>query len=128
MLIGGVNGNRAERLRDHALSIEGVRILHRVSDQVLAELYRHSAGLLFPSLYEGFGIPILEAHSLDCPVVTSDHSSMPEVAGDAAVFVNAYSAEDICAAMLTLGGDSTQMLVEARATKPSTFLLGQCKS
>lgn len=58
----------------------------RLSDQELGYLFSRADALVFPSLYEGFGIPILEAQALGCPVVTSDRSSMPEVAGDAALF------------------------------------------
>jgi glycosyltransferase involved in cell wall biosynthesis len=52
-------------------------------DAALARLYRHAAALVYPSLYEGFGIPPLEAMSLDCPVLCSGRSSIPEVVGDA---------------------------------------------
>jgi alpha-1,3-rhamnosyl/mannosyltransferase len=51
--------------------------------------------LLFPSLYEGFGLPILEAFQYDCPVVTSNNSGMTESGGDAATFVDPYSVESI---------------------------------
>lgn len=54
------------------------------SDAVLAECYRHAAVFVFPSMYEGFGIPPLEAMSVACPVVASNTSSIPEVVGDAA--------------------------------------------
>lgn len=55
------------------------------SDAMLASCYRHAALFVYPSLYEGFGIPPLEAMSLDCPVACSNTSSIPEVVGDAAV-------------------------------------------
>jgi glycosyltransferase involved in cell wall biosynthesis len=54
------------------------------SDAVLAACYAHASLFVCPSIYEGFGIPVLEAMSLDCPVACSDSSSMPEVVGDAA--------------------------------------------
>jgi len=53
----------------------------------LLYLYRHAAAFVFPSRYEGFGLPVLEAMSADCPVVAYDNSSIPEVAGDAALLV-----------------------------------------
>lgn len=56
------------------------------SDTVLASCYRHAALFVYPSLYEGFGIPPLEAMSMDCPVACSNTSSIPEVVGDAAAF------------------------------------------
>jgi glycosyltransferase involved in cell wall biosynthesis len=68
-------------------------------DDVLAALYRHAACLVYPSLYEGFGIPLLEAMSFDCPVICSDISSLPEVAGDAAEYFDPYEVEDMQAAL-----------------------------
>ena len=57
-------------------------------DPTLVTLYQRATGLLFPSFYEGFGLPVLEAMALGCPVVTSSVSSLPEVAGDAALLVD----------------------------------------
>jgi glycosyltransferase involved in cell wall biosynthesis len=72
-----------------------VRFLGFQSDETLASLYRLAAVFVFPSLYEGFGLPPLEAMASGTPVVTSNLSSMPEVAGDAAVLVDPYDAVDI---------------------------------
>jgi hypothetical protein len=65
----------------------------------LPVLYNSAYIFMYPSLYEGFGIPILETMASGCPVITSNVSSMPEVAGDAAVLVNPYSVEEISAAI-----------------------------
>lgn len=73
----------------------GVKVLGHVSDQELAALYTGAEILVYPSLYEGFGLPILDAFSCNVPVVTSDIGSMKEVAGDAAVLVNPLSIEAI---------------------------------
>jgi glycosyltransferase involved in cell wall biosynthesis len=59
-------------------------------DNTLASLYAHATALLYPSLYEGFGMPILEAMRYGCPVVASNTSSMPEVAGDAALLISPH--------------------------------------
>ncbi len=59
-------------------------------------------GLVFPSLFEGFGIPIVEAMAAHTPVITSNTTSLPEVAGDSAIIVNPYSVEEICMAMYQL--------------------------
>ena len=66
-----------------------------VEHQDLPALYSGALGLVYASLYEGFGLPILEAMACGCPVVTSNISSMPEVAGRAAVLVDPLSVEDI---------------------------------
>jgi glycosyltransferase involved in cell wall biosynthesis len=57
-----------------------------VSDEALASLYRHAACFVFPSVYEGFGLPPLEAMSIGCPVLASRAASIPEVCGDAAIY------------------------------------------
>lgn len=67
---------------------DGVRWLGRVPDEELAALYRGARCLVYPSLYEGFGIPVAEALACGCPVVTSRESAMSEVAGGAAVLVD----------------------------------------
>ena len=72
-----------------------VRFFGFVSDKTLASLYRLASVFVFPSLYEGFGLPPLEAMASGTPVVTSNVSSLPEVAGDAAVLVDPYDAIDI---------------------------------
>ena len=72
-----------------------VRFLGFVPDETLAILYRLAAVFVFPSLYEGFGLPPLEAMASGTPVVTSNLSSMPEVAGDAAVLVDPYDVDAI---------------------------------
>jgi glycosyltransferase involved in cell wall biosynthesis len=69
-----------------------VRFLGFLSDETLHVLYRLAAVFVFPSLYEGFGLPPLEAMASGTPVVTSNVSSLPEVAGDAAVLVDPYDA------------------------------------
>lgn len=73
----------------------GLRFLGRVSDEELSVLYTHARLFAYPSLYEGFGLPILEAFYHDTPVVTSNISSMPEVAGNAAELVDPLSVESI---------------------------------
>ena len=70
-----------------------------VPDEELPLYYQGAEMLVFPSIYEGFGIPILEAMACGIPVITSNISSMPEVAGNAAVLVNPYETNEIAAAM-----------------------------
>ncbi len=70
-----------------------------VSDLELTALYSSCDLFVWPSLYEGFGLPVLEAMSCGAPVVTSNTSSLPEVVGDAAVMIDPYSVEAICEGM-----------------------------
>lgn len=63
----------------------------KASDKALSELYSRALLFVYPSLYEGFGIPILEAYSCHCPVALSNTSCFPEIAGDAAIYFNPYS-------------------------------------
>lgn len=72
-----------------------IKILGHVSDEELAALYSGAEVLVYPSLYEGFGIPILDAFNCKTPVVTSNISSMPEVAGDAAILVDPSKVDSI---------------------------------
>ena len=77
----------------------GVRSLGHVSRDELVRLYRTAAGLVFPSLYEGFGLPVLEAMACGCPVASSNAASLPEVCGDAARLFDPRSVEDLVAAV-----------------------------
>lgn len=69
--------------------------LDYVAEYELGMLYKNATCLVMPSLYEGFGLPVLEAMQYDCPVICSDRSSLPEVAGDAAVYINPYQFSEI---------------------------------
>jgi glycosyltransferase involved in cell wall biosynthesis len=72
-----------------------VKFLGFVDERDLPSVYSGARLFLYPSLYEGFGLPVLEAMSSKVPVITSDVSSLPEVAGDAAVMINPYNEKDI---------------------------------
>jgi glycosyltransferase involved in cell wall biosynthesis len=87
-------------------SLEG-RVLFPgfVAEDDLAALYSGALGYVFPSLYEGFGIPVLEAQACGVPVMTSNNSSLPEVAGDAALLVDPADVDAIADAMLRLATD-----------------------
>ena len=76
--------------REHILfnneDIENQMLYIHPDDNEMEALYKNALCFIFPSFYEGFGIPILEAYSFDCPVFLSRHSCFPEIAGDAAVY------------------------------------------
>lgn len=86
-----------------ALSISTKVIPHAdLSDTKLYKLYRHALAFIYPSLYEGFGIPPLEAMAMDTPVLAANTSSVPEVTGDAALLFNPSSVEAIAEAILRI--------------------------
>jgi glycosyltransferase involved in cell wall biosynthesis len=76
-----------------------VRFFGFVPDKTLASLYRLASVFVFPSLYEGFGLPPLEAMAAGTPVITSNVSSLPEVVGNAAILIDPYEPESIAEAM-----------------------------
>jgi len=79
-----------------------VRRLGYVEDEALIWLYRNCRAFLYPSLFEGFGLPVVEAMSFGAPVLTSDTSSLPEIAGDAALIVDPREVASIAAAIRDL--------------------------
>lgn len=82
-----------------------IRTVGRVSDGDLRALYAGARMTVYPSLYEGFGFPIAESMALGTPVVTSNVSSMPEVAGEAALLVDPHDVDELSAAIASLLGD-----------------------
>jgi glycosyltransferase involved in cell wall biosynthesis len=88
VLVGDFRRRPELRERAAVLGIEKQTIFPGVvDDDRLIELYQQAALFVFPSRYEGFGLPVLEAMACGCPVISSNASSLPEVAGDAALLV-----------------------------------------
>ena len=83
-----------------------VKFLQYIPYSQLPTLINRAIALVFPSLWEGFGLPVLEAMACGTPVITSNISSLPEVAGDAALLVNPYSTQEITTAMQAIATDS----------------------
>ncbi|MCK4672939.1 glycosyltransferase family 4 protein [bacterium] len=106
-------GARFDTLRQRYASVDKSKkliFLGAVSDEKLKVLYKHAFALVFPSLYEGFGLPILEAMVMGVPVITSNCSSMPEVAGDAAILIDPHKVGQLVAAMLKIVQDETERI------------------
>lgn len=82
-----------------------VVIAGRLTPHEFAWLYRHAQCFLFPSLYEGFGLPVVEAMRVGTPVVCANTTALPEVGGDAVCYVDPTSVEQMCEAIVTLVGD-----------------------
>lgn len=91
--VGGGPFNLAEASMMSSVNDQVIQI--DATDSILQQAYRKARCFVFPSLYEGFGIPTLEAFSCDCPVVLSNTSSMPEVGGDAVLYINPEDPNDI---------------------------------
>ena len=107
VLSGQVYG-RAGWLEAKARSLgvgDRVRHIGHVPQATVAPLLRSATGLVFPSLYEGFGVPPLEAMACGCPVAASDRSALPETVGDAALLFDPDSARSIADAMTRLMDD-----------------------
>ncbi|MDF5709094.1 MAG: glycosyltransferase family 1 protein [Nostoc sp. S4] len=83
-----------------------VKFLNYVPYSELPKIINQAIALVFPSLWEGFGLPVLEAMACGTPVITSNLSSLPEVAGDAAILINPYNTREITEAMLAIATDS----------------------
>ena len=108
VLAGGV-GWRAEPVFDaierHGMNARVQRIGYVAHDDLPA-LYAAAEAMVFPSLYEGFGLPVIEAMACGCPVITADNSSLPEVAGEAGLLVQATDIEALANAMRRLATDA----------------------
>ncbi len=93
----------------HALDLEDdVIFLGRVESELLPALYNGAQLFVYPSIYEGFGLPVLEAMACGAPVITSNTSSLPEVAGNAAILIDPYDVTQIAEAMEQMLSDGDQ--------------------
>ncbi len=112
-----------EKLVDELELSNSVHILGFVPDEDLPAIYAGAQIFVYPSLYEGFGMPVLEALSVGVPVAASEASSVPEVAGDAALYFDPADTDAITSAMLHLLNDSTlrKILTDAGKKQVTKF-------
>ena len=106
------------------LESPGVRVLGYLSEEALADAYASSAVFCYPSLEEGFGLPILEAMSVGTIVVTSNVSCLPEIAGDSAILADPFSVESIADGLrraLTLEPSTRERMVTAGRERARQF-------
>lgn len=94
VLTGEINEEVLAKCREYGLESR-VSFLGKVAEEDMPSLYRGALALVFPSLYEGFGLPVVEAMACGTPVLTSRTTALPEVAGDAALLVDPTSVHDI---------------------------------
>ena len=107
---------------------ERIHFIGKQSVRNLADLYRGATALIFPSLYEGFGLPILEAMSCGTPVVTSNITSMPEVGGNAAIYIDPHDQDSIISSLERLEGEESLSceLREKCITQAAKFSWTRC--
>ena len=98
-IVGGLNdkifGKDSRRIIESVKGNENIKFLGRVTDDELIELYSNALCFVYPSVYEGFGIPPLEAQACGCPVIISDIPVFKEIYGDSAVYFNPLDPKDI---------------------------------
>ena len=111
-----------QRAEELAVS-EKVKLMNYLPEEHLNRVMNQAIALVFPSLWEGFGLPVLEAMACGTPVITSIVSALPEVAGDAALLINPYKVDEIADAMCRVAVDSQlrQQLQEAGLKRSQQF-------
>jgi len=102
LLIAGGKGWRSRGLRRRLQRSPGVRYLGRLDRTRLVEVLQGALLFVYPSLYEGFGLPVAEAMACGLPVITSNTSSLPEVTGEAGILINPQHTEELASAMSKL--------------------------
>jgi len=105
-----------------------IRFAGYVSEEELIRLYQRAKLFVYPSFYEGFGLPVLEAMACGCPVVTSNVSSLPEVAGDAAILVNPKDKAQLLQAMYRVLNDPElrDRMARAGLARAAQFSWNRC--
>ena len=102
-IVGDCNDKNFQTINiDQYKDNPSIKFLGRVSDEELVKYYSNALGFVFPSLYEGFGIPVLEAQACGCPVLASDIPPMKEVLQNSALYCDPFKIEDIASKMLKL--------------------------
>lgn len=104
---GWKSGNIYQSIENHAFSGD-ILILGFVPQEVLIQLHSHSIALIYPSYYEGFGLPVVEALACDCPVITSNNSSLKEVGAGMAEYFETGDEAELCQKMLSMFNSSSQ--------------------
>jgi glycosyltransferase involved in cell wall biosynthesis len=127
LLVVGADGRKKSRateaIQAARLTSEDIRFLGFVPDEDLPMLYSGSSAFVFPSLYEGFGLPLLEAMACGVPVIASNTSSVPEVVGDAALLVPPTQAEAFADAIMRVRRDADlrRTIIEKGSNRAAGF-------
>ncbi len=126
---GSDSFSRSEITNIQSAGIDLQNVLHYTGhDSILANLYINASALIYPSLYEGFGIPPLEAMSFDCPVVCSNTSSIPEVVANAGEYFDPYDLDSIIAAIekVVFSTSASKELVDRGKQRVKLFNWKKC--
>jgi glycosyltransferase involved in cell wall biosynthesis len=119
--VGGENSvGTSARLKEKGLRRSFI-FLGDVPDRDLAALYRGAKAVIFPSEYEGFGLPVLEALANSCPVLCGNNSSLPEAAGDAAFYFDVHSTDSLAEAMKRLSAADRDEVIRRGEMQASRF-------
>jgi glycosyltransferase involved in cell wall biosynthesis len=104
LVLAGGEGDGSAEVREAVRPLGRDRVVFTgcLPDEDLLRFYHAAECLVYPSFYEGFGLPVLEAMACGCPVITSNVSSLPEVAGEAALLIDPYRVETIASALVSL--------------------------
>jgi glycosyltransferase involved in cell wall biosynthesis len=121
-------GTDDERVLHQAESFgDRVRFAGQIPDSELIALYAGASALVMPSLYEGFGLPLLEAMQMSCPILSSDAASLPEVAGDAALYFDPHDPASLAACLLRVRDEPLmQSLRSAGRARSARFSYASC--
>jgi alpha-1,3-rhamnosyl/mannosyltransferase len=133
LVVAGMSGwltNTISRRLEQARSRGQVRLLGHVSDDPLPALYAGAAMLSYPSIYEGFGLPPLEAMASGVPVAVSNRASLPEVVGDAGILLEPHDVDGLTSAMLRIveDGQFANDLMMRGLERATGFTWQQCAS
>jgi glycosyltransferase involved in cell wall biosynthesis len=109
LLVGGLQRRALERWQALANGLparQGIRLFGYLPDEDMTALYNAALAFVFPSHYEGFGLPLLDAMACGCPVLASRRTSVPEIAGDACLYFDPERPEDMAASMTRIATES----------------------
>ena len=131
LVLAGQEGYHSEQVMQTLMALKtkrSIRYIGYVTHNEKVELLRHAAAFVFPSFYEGFGLPILEAMALGVPVVTSKTTSMPEIAERAALFIDPTNVADITRGLreVLTKPDVAKRLHEAGPKQAAKFSWQRC--
>lgn len=116
-----------ENIKNLSINLNSIHHIEG-SDEILSSLYSSAEALIYPSKYEGFGLPILEAMSFGCPVISSNASSLPEVYGDAALTFSPTSSENLihCIEKITNDSELRKTLIKKGYNREKIFTWKKC--